>query len=476
MHIQFLGATQEVTGSCYLIQCGSYHILVECGLIQGSYKDEAKNREPFKFDPKKIDAVILTHAHIDHSGRLPLLVKQGFTGPIYTHSATRDLCEIMLLDSAFLAERDAQTASKKRLRKNKPPVLPLYTSSDVDKTLPLFQPIEYTEKKEILQGIHIRLQDAGHILGAAILELWLIENGQQRKLVFSGDLGNSKIPILRDPTNIFEADLVIMESTYGDRLHEDYKQSLEALASAIQAAQRDKGNILIPAFAVGRTQEILYFFQTHFKDWGLDVMEIFLDSPMAIKATEVYAKHWALYNQSAKTSVLKHGSLYKLSNLHLTEKTEESMYINNIVAGAIIIAGSGMCNGGRIRHHLKYNLWRKNCHIIFVGYQAKGTLGRALVDGAQEVFLWGERIKVKAQIHTIDGFSAHADQKQLLDWYGHFQNQPPVLLIHGEPSAMTSLTQALYERYTVHSFCPELGQLIDLIDLKTLKKLRQLSS
>ncbi len=472
MHIQFLGATQEVTGSCYLIKCAEFQILVECGLIQGSYKDEARNKESFKFDPKKIDAVILTHAHIDHSGRLPLLVKQGFTGPIYTHTATRDLCEVLLLDSAFLAERDAHTASKKRLRKNKEPVIPIYTHADVENTLPLFQPLEYAQKKEILQGIHMRLQDAGHILGAGILELWLIENGQQRKIVFSGDLGNSKIPILQDPMNIPQADLVIMESTYGDRLHEEYKESLAALGKAIKAAQQDKGNILIPAFAVGRTQEILYFFQTHFKEWNLETMEIFLDSPMAIRATEIYEKHWRLYNQSAKTSVLKHGSLYKLKNLHITKETNESMRINNVVAGAIIIAGSGMCNGGRIQHHLKYNLWRKNCHVIFVGYQAQSTLGRTLIDGAQEVMLWGDPVKVKAQIHSITGFSAHADKKQLLDWYGHFQNHPPVFLIHGEPNAMTGLTQALYDRYTVHAFSPKVDQVIDLLDLKALKKLR----
>ena len=443
IELQILGAADEVTGSCHLLTVGEYKVLLDCGLIQGSRKDEARNSAPFPFDPAAIDAVILSHAHIDHSGRLPLVVKQGFNGPIYTHKATTDLCKIMLRDSAFLQEKDARWENRKRERKGLKLVEPLYTLEDVEAVFELFKPLSYDERLEILPLVALRLQDAGHILGSAIVELWLHSGKQDRKLVFSGDLGRSGMPVLEDPAIIKQADMVLLESTYGDRLHRDWEATRQELADLFQEMTRRQGNILIPAFAVGRTQEILYLFAKYYDEWGLSRWHIFLDSPMAIEATDVYARNCELFDDESSQLWRENRVTPMLPNLRFTRTPEESMSINQIHSGAIIIAGSGMCNGGRIRHHLKHNAWRRDCHILISGFQARGTLGRTLVDGAKHIRLWGETIRVAAQVHTIGGLSAHADQAGLSHWYAQFENRPPVVLVHGEQEAKTTLAEHL---------------------------------
>lgn len=462
MEIQFFGAAREVTGSCHMVRCGNRQLLVDCGQIQGAPADEARNRAPFPFDPAAIEAVVLTHAHLDHSGRLPLLVKAGYRGPIYTHRATRDLCHIMLKDAASLIEKDAERENRRRLRQGKRPVEPLYTRHDAEKAMHQLKVLDYDIEQKILPGIQARLQDAGHILGSAIVELWLEENGQRRKLVFSGDLGHAGAPILHNPEVIREADLVVLESTYGDREHRSWDATLAELREVFHAAGRSAGNVLIPAFAIGRSQELLYLFKRYAKEWGIDRWTVFLDSPMAIEATEVYARHWKLFNAETTRRRKKDGDTFDMPNLHFSRTPAQSMAINRVRAGAIIIAGSGMCTGGRIRHHFKHNLWRESCHVIFAGFQARGTLGRQLVDGAKTVRLWDESIRVAAQIHTVGGLSAHADQSGLMNWYRNFEMLPTVALVHGESKPMEALAQILRVR-RAPVLMPKLGERIDLL-------------
>jgi metallo-beta-lactamase family protein len=447
MNITFYGAAREVTGSCYLLQVNDKNILLECGMIQGGH--EQRNHTPLPFNVNDLDAVIISHAHLDHSGRLPLLIKAGYHGRIYTHNATVDLCEIMLLDSAYIHEKDTLWENKKRQRKGLPLLEPLYSTDDAQTTLQYFSGLNYDQPKQLCQGVTVTLRDAGHIIGSAIVELSLTEDGVTKTVVFSGDLGHKDAPILRDPYHVKHADLVIMESTYGDRLHRSWEATWQEVGEIIQHAKSSKGNILIPAFTVGRTQELLYEFKRHFLQWQLADWQIFLDSPMGIKATNVYAKHTDVYDSKAQKIAHQQHGIFDLPNLHLSESTDYSMKINQIKSGAIIIAGSGMCTGGRIKHHFKHNIWRKNAHVCLVGFQAKGTLGRALVDGIKNIVLWGEKIQVNANIHTIGGFSAHADQQGLIDWYLAFENTPPVVLVHGEEQAMEILAQKL--KYQHHA-------------------------
>lgn len=460
--IRIFGAAQQVTGSCFLLQVAGRRILVECGLFQGPREIEDKNRQPFPFDPARIDAVILTHAHLDHSGRLPLLIKGGFKGPVYAHRATRDLCRILFKDAGYLNEKEAEWSNRKRERKGLPEIEPLYTQREAGASLKRFRVLDYGIERELFPGVRLRMQDAGHILGSAIVELWLQENGQQRKLVFSGDLGHRGAPILRDPRVLNEADLVFMESTYGDRLHRPWAETWEELGEVLQTCRRDKGNVLIPAFAVGRTQEILYAFAKNYQAWDMAQWNIFLDSPLAIEATNIYARHRDLYDRESLRLGKENGALFELPNLRFTRTTLQSMAVNRIRSGAVVIAGSGMCTGGRIKHHLKHNLWRRNCHIIIVGFQAYGTLGRALVDGAEEVQLWGESIRVAARVHTIGGFSAHADSDGLVNWYRHFERRPPVVLVHGEAASISALGERLRREYQARVITPLEGGRIDL--------------
>ena len=462
LSVQFFGAAGEVTGSCHLLTVGDQRVLLDCGLIQGGRKDEARNHEPFPFKPESIDAVVLSHAHIDHSGRLPLLVKSGFRGPIYTHRACRDLCRVMLKDAGFLSEKDAEWENRKRERKGLEPVEPLFTVEDARIAMRQFKGLVYTKKQRILPGVSLRLADAGHILGSSIVELWLDDGAETRKLVFSGDLGRSGMPVLEDPAVIQQADRVIMESTYGDRLHRSWDDTYREIHKVLNDATGAKGNILIPAFAVGRTQEILYLFAKYYEEWKLDRWLIFLDSPMAIEATRVFTENADLFDEDAAELWRQNSTSPLLPNLRISRTPNQSMAINRIRKGAIIIAGSGMCTGGRIKHHLKHNIWRRNCQLVISGFQARGTPGRALVDGAKHIRLWGEEIRVAAQVHTIGGLSAHADQPALKNWYANFKGRPPVTLVHGEERAIEGLSGCLREQLCAPVHIARKGELLEL--------------
>ncbi len=457
--LQFYGATEQVTGSLYLLRTAGHTVMLECGLIQGGRAEEANNRDPFPVAIDEIDAVVVSHAHIDHSGRLPLLVKRGYKGPIYTQHASKALCEIMLPDSGYLNEKDVQWENKKRKKNGKPLLEALYTRADAEESLAQIDSIDYDEPTEILPGITLTFHDAGHILGSSIVELTCAESGNERTLVFSGDLGYRDAPVMDPPIQLRKADLVIMESTYGDRLHRTFDETIEELTELFTTAHVEQGNILIPAFTVGRTQDLLYLMSKHEKEWGLDKWKIFIDSPMAIAATSAYARYRNLYS----AHLFKSGSNQPdLTNIIMTRSTEESMTINLIKSGAIIIAGSGMCSGGRIHHHLKNNIWRPECHLVIVGYQAHGTLGRQIVDGVEKIRLWGEYYPVRAHVHTIGGLSAHADQADLLDWYGAFAGHPPVCLVHGEERAQIPLAEKLRSQFDAPVTIAEYGQTIDV--------------
>lgn len=441
MRVHFHGAAGEVTGSMHLVEAGGRRILLDCGMIQGGRGAEARNFEPFPFEPASIDALVVSHAHIDHIGRIPRLVWQGFRGPIFVQRAGAELMPVMLLDAASLAENDADRENRRR-RAGEPEAMPLFTRDDVQGALERLRPLDYDARTQIVPGVEIALRDAGHILGSAIVELW----ADGRKLVFSGDLGPHGTPILRDPTPIREADLVLMESTYGDRNHRDRIDTIHEFGELLDQAWSARGKVLIPAFAVGRTQELLYWFARYWDEWKLARWRIFLDSPMAAKVVAIYDRHQALFDADARQVWKGRPAPFRLPNLHITETTEASMAINRIDNGAIVIAGSGMANGGRILHHFRHNIERRGTHVVFVGYQSEGTLGRRLVDGAKWVRIHGHDHRVAARIHTIGGLSAHTDQRGLIDWYGHFQGRPPLVLVHGEDKAREALAGELGER------------------------------
>lgn len=466
MELEFFGAAGEVTGSCHILRIGGRQVLLDCGMIQGSRKAEGRNEDPFPFSPSEIDAVVLSHAHIDHSGRLPLLVNRGYEGPIYTHNASRDLCQILLRDSAYLVARDATLENRRRERKGLAPIKALFSVQDAEDAIRLLQGLRYDEQHEIVPGLTIRFQDAGHIMGAGIVELWLEENGARRKLVFSGDLGQYGTPVLRDPSSIPDADLVLMESTYGGRTHRDRRLTVEEIGEIVKQAAHDRGNILIPAFAVGRSQEILYLLGKHFDEWDLDRWRIFLDSPMAIAASRVYWDYPHLYDEEATKLRRQLDTMPPLPNLHLSESPDDSKKINKIRSGAIVIAGSGMCNGGRIVHHLKHNVWRRESHVMLVGYQAEGSLGRRLVDGAKYVRIFGEAIRVAAHVHTVGGLSAHGDCEDLAKWYRGFENKPPVYLVHGELAAAEAFKKKLETECGATASLTQPGLQIDLATLQ----------
>jgi len=457
--LQFFGATGEVTGSLYVLRTGSHTVLLECGLIQGGAENEKRNSDPFPVSVGEIDAVILSHAHIDHSGRVPLLVKQGYDGPVYVQNATKALCEIMLPDSGYLNEKDAEWENRKRRRKGQALIEPLYTLEDAENCLKLFKGAAYGDELTVVPGLTLRFFDAGHILGAAIVELTYTNQDASRTLVFSGDLGYRDAPVMNPPAVLPHADAVLMESTYGDRLHRSFDETINELTEVFETARAAQGNILIPAFTVGRTQDLLYLMAENFDRWHLDKWQIYLDSPMAIEATAVYSKFRHLYGVKLFGP---DSNLPELPNFHETRTSEESMGINEIESGAIIIAGSGMCSGGRILHHLKNNVWRPECHLVIVGFQAYGTLGRRIVDGAETIRLYGDEYRVRNQVHTIGGLSAHGDQADLITWYSGFQNRPPVYLVHGEPDAQKVLAKKMRKDLDAPVFIAERGQTIQI--------------
>jgi metallo-beta-lactamase family protein len=461
VRLEFFGAAAEVTGSCHILHVGGKKVLLDCGLIQGGRKDEERNRDPFPFDASKIDAVVLSHAHLDHCGRLPLLVKRGFDGPVFAQEASCELVAILLADAAHLAQRDAEYRSRKTGKK----VKPLYTVEQGEQVIRQMRGVKYRHVFEVVKGVRVRFRDAGHILGSCAVEIWVEEDGLEKKIVFSGDLGQYDTPILRDPEPIDEADVVLMESTYGGRRHRDREHTITEIGEIMTAARSRKGNILIPAFSIGRTQEILYQLGKHYEEWGLRRFRIFLDSPMAIEASKVYWENTHLYDEEATRLRKENGGMPLLPNLTLSRHTEESMAINRIRSGAIVIAGSGMCNGGRIIHHLKHNLDREETQVIIVGYQARGSLGRRLVEREDTVRIHGKTIPVRAAIHTVGGLSAHGDQDDMARWYECMENRPPVYLVHGEVESQQEFRNYLAGRNGAQVHLPRPGDTLDLTSI-----------
>jgi len=460
MKLQFLGAAKTVTGSCFYLECNEKKLLVECGLYQGENADEI-NRAPFAFDPVTIDYIFITHAHLDHSGLLPKVVKEGFRGMIITTPATRDLLELMLYDAANIQENDAAWDTKKALRAGKPPVLPLYTADDVGNVLSLFEVKPYGELFNLGNGIKYRFLDAGHILGSGTLEVWFQDSEREKKIVFSGDIGKKGNPIIRDPSTLIEADFIVMESTYGNRTHKPFKESVDELVEAIRTTFKKGGNAYIPSFAVGRTQDLLYILNSLVREKRLSNIQVYLDSPLAEEVTKVYLSHPEVFDEEAK----KRFSTRDFDDsvqLHFVQSAQESMALNKVHSGILVIAGSGMCDGGRIRHHLKHNLWRRECSIIFVGYQGKGTLGRQIVDRAKSVRIFGDEIAVRASIYTINGFSAHADQAELMEWLSFFKNSPEVFIVHGEEEVAASFGELVGEKFGFKTHVPEKGEVFEI--------------
>jgi metallo-beta-lactamase family protein len=463
--LTFYGATERVTGSCYLLETDHSRVLLECGLIQGSHDQEQANNNPFPFDVSKLDAVVLSHAHLDHSGRIPKLVADGYVGPIYMTHPTGELLEILLKDAAFIEQRDTEWENTRRDRSGEKKVSPLFTIDDVMASLSLRKGVDYDYRLKINDDIEICFRDAGHILGSSIVEMFIHDGDKVNKLVFSGDLGNGYAALLRDPEIIEHADILLLESTYGDRDHRSMDQTLLEFEEIVTHVPNRNGNILIPSFAVGRTQEIIFRLGELYQQGKLPQEAVYLDSPMAIAATEVYHRYQDTFSREDRASLLRSeaGSLHTfLPILQYTRTAKESMAINDVKKSAIIIAGSGMCNGGRIRHHFKHNLWRSNAHVIIVGFQVKGTPGRALVDGAKSFHIGKDDIAVNAKIHTLGGFSAHADQTQLISWASNFKHpRPKLFLVHGEPKAKTALN-SLFAKNNWDVNIPHYGQRIPI--------------
>ena len=448
MKISFHGADQGVTGSCHLLECAGKRVLVDCGMYQGGRELAEENAEPFGFDPATIDFLLLTHAHLDHCGRIPLLVKRGFTGEIITTAASLELAKLVMLDSAGLQEEEARYQSRrhKRHHGNHDKVSePLYTTLDALNSLDYFgRKATYDSALEIAPGIRATFLDAGHILGSASIFLELKENNQSHRLLFSGDLGYSGRAILNDVTPPPAADTVVMETTYGDRLHKQLGPSIDELYDVVNETLGRGGNVIIPTFALERAQEILYYLREGAKSGRIKhFANVFLDSPMAISATRIFERHPECFNPATHDLIRNGEDPFDLPGLHFTRETSESMSINQVDGGAVIMAGSGMCTGGRVRHHLKHNLWNAHNSIVFVGYAARGTLARRIIDGAKRVRIFGEEIKVRASVYTIGGFSAHADQAELLAWHAHTGNPKRTFLVHGEEESMQAFAKKL---------------------------------
>lgn len=447
MRFEFYGAAGCVTGSCHILKVNGKTILLDCGLYQGKDEKERGN-EIFAFNPKDIDYVILSHAHIDHSGRIPLLYKQGFKGEVICTEGTMDLCSVMLPDSGHIQEMDVEWKNRKRLRQGLEPIEPLYTAKIAEITMYLFRGYPYNQIINLFDGFRLRFRDAGHLLGSAIVELFIKEEGKEEvKIVYTGDLGNKNIPIIKDPETVDYADYLIMESTYGDRLHKNVNEQLEQLVFIIQDTFRKGGNVVIPSFAVGRTQELLYALNKHIENEKLKDITVYVDSPLAMESTKIFQKYLNYYDDEAKQYVNSGINPLGFKGLVFTRSPEESANINKIERGAIIISSSGMCDAGRIKHHLKHNLWRKECSIVFSGYQAEGTLGRTILDGAKKVKILGEEIAVNAGIYNLQALSGHADRQGLVDWLEALQVKPKeILIVHGDDEAQKSFKDIIKAR------------------------------
>jgi len=465
MKIRFLGAARTVTGSCYLVEAMGHRFAVDCGLHQGNRDIEQRNWNVEAYDPREIEFFLITHAHMDHSGLLPRLVQAGFRGRIYTTPPTEELLQVMLLDSAHIQEMEALWQNRKRLRHGEKRVSPLYTRQDAESTFSHFEPVSYDHPFEPFPGLQVTFRDAGHILGAAMLELELAEEGRPAKLVFSGDIGRPAQLMMRDPTVITRADFLFVESTYGNRDHKNEEESLDELAEAIHYSCAHGEKVIIPAFAVERTQEILYCLHLLAKGGRLPKgLPVYVDSPLAIRATEIFNRNTAYFDEESREMIKQGENPLAVPNLRLTETTEESMAINTREGPAIVISASGMADAGRIKHHLRHNLWREGASVVFVGFQAQGTTGRRIVDGAPRVRLFGEDVAVRAKVFTINGFSAHAGQSQILDWLSHFEpGGLEIFLIHGEYGAQQVLAEQIRGRFGIRVHIPEYLEEVTLV-------------
>ena len=472
MRIEFIGAAHEVTGSCHYVTVGEKHFLVDCGMEQGP--DIYENQQ-MPVPASEIDYVFVTHAHIDHSGLLPLIYSHGFRGQIFATEATAELCNIMLKDSAHIQMSEAEWKNRKARRAGKPQVEPLYSMEDAQGVLDLFVPCEYHKKIRVCDGIEIRFVDAGHLLGSSSIEVWLTEEGQERKIVFSGDVGHGNKPLLKAPEYVDEADYVLIESTYGDRIHAAPPDFAKALAKIVQSTFQSGGNLVIPAFSVGRTQEMLYFFRRIKEEHlltGFDGFEVYMDSPLAVEATNIFHENVSeCYDDEAKELIAAGTNPIQFPGLKVAVTSEESKMINLDMKPKVIISASGMCEAGRIRHHLKHNLWRPECTVLFVGYQVPGTLGAHLLGGAKEVKLFGETVKVAARIENLPGISGHGDKNELTRWIGALKRPPKkIFVVHGEDQVCDSFAAHLAETFGYDTTAPYSG---DVYDLLTGERIRE---
>lgn len=466
MQVTCLGATRTVTGSCFLLETDDIRFLVDCGMFQGGKEIEKRNQSIGKIEPHNLQTILLTHAHMDHSGLIPKVIKEGFKGKIICTRVTYELCRIMLRDSAHIQEMEAEWQNRKNVRSGLEPVEPLYTTEDAERSLAFFQPIEPGECLMISPDVEICFRKAGHILGASFLDIRFQEKGLKGKVIFSGDIGRQEALIVPDPEIVEEADFLFVESTYGNRIHKSLEESKAELLSAIKEGIKNGEKIIIPAFAIERTQEILYILHEFRKNELFPSIPVFVDSPLAISATEIFKKYPEYFDEEMTRLLAKGENPLELPELKFTRTAEESMAINRQQGSAIIIAGSGMCNAGRIKHHLKHNIWRSGAQIVITGFQAEGTLGRAIVDGAKKVRIFQEDVVVRAKIHTIGGFSAHADQKELLAWIGHFKNPKlKVFVIHGEESASLAFARSIQEAFPFEVLVPQWQETLSLIPL-----------
>lgn len=474
MKVTFCGATKTVTGSNFLVEGAGKKFLVDCGLYQGGAKDEIKNEEPFPYNINEIDFMLLTHAHIDHSGRIPKLYKEGYRNPIYATNATCDLCAIMLPDSGHIQETETEWKNRKRIRRGEEELVPIYDAETAAKSLELFKGEPYNQIIELDDDIHVRFNDAGHMLGSSTIEIWIRENGENKKIVFSGDLGNNDIPLLAEPTMIQDADFLVMESTYGNRLHIKNENKAKTFINIVTDTIKNGGTVVIPSFAVGRTQEILYELNK-IKDSEDDSPEferkyrllmntpVYVDSPLAISATEVFKENMDLFDEETQELIKRGDNPLEFPGLKFTQTVEESKALNESDESAIIISASGMCEVGRIKHHLKHNIWNPKNTILFVGYQAPGTLGRKIVDGAKTVKIFGEEVAVNARVEYIEGYSGHADQAGLLHFVDSFVKKPNhIFLVHGEEESQKILRDKINENFDLPVSIPDYCESFDL--------------
>ena len=493
MKITFLGATKTVTGSNFLVEAAGKKFLVDCGMYQGRAELELENYNPFDYNPAEIDFMLLTHAHIDHSGRIPKLYNEGFQGPIYAHKATCDLCGIMLPDSGHIQEMESEWKNKKRIRKGEQPLLPLYTAEDAINCQEIFVPVKYDEIIQIDENINVRFNDAGHMLGSSIIEIWANEDGKETKAVFTGDIGNNDLPLLSAPTMIEDCDYLVMESTYGSRLHVRNNQKAEIFLNVVSETIDNGGTVVIPSFAVGRTQEILYElnkikentndeeFMRKYKT--LMRVPVYVDSPLAISATEIFKQNTDLFDDEIKEEMERGDNPLEFPGLKFTQTVDESKALNESSESSIIISASGMCDVGRIKHHLKHNIWNPNSTILFVGYQAPGTLGYSIVNGAKKVTIFGEEFAVNARIEYIEGYSGHADQEWLMNFVYSFISKPThIFLVHGEEESQDVLRDKIVAETGIGVTIPEYGetyeltgdtQLVGKIKIRKAKSMRQ---